>query len=299
MKVTKRFYNRKSDYKKVYQLFVDTYEPGGKFINWHPSRWEYMHYHSYYQDKFTEKSGVWEVNGEIVAIVHNELGEGDAYFTFHPDFTFLKSEMLAHAEEFLYKTENGKKKLRVYGHDFDLELNELFLNNGYVREDGYTQAHTVTFFNMDQPFPEIHLPEGFSLTSLDDDNDLVKVDRVQWRGFDHEGEPTEDSVNDRELMQSAPNFRKDLTIVTVAPDGQFASYVGMWLCKENKVGYVEPVCTDPDFRKKGLGKAALLESIRRCIASGAEEVIVESTLPIYLSAGFIPKFIRYPWDKQF
>ncbi len=72
-----------------------------------------------------------------------------------------------------------------------------------------------------------------------------------------------------------------------------------WLCEEKKVAYVEPVCTDPDFRKKGLGKAALLESIRRCIEFGAEEVIVESSLPIYLSSGFFPKFIRHPWDKEF
>ena len=299
MKATKRFYNRKKDYEKVFQLLIDTYQPGGKFRNWHPSRREYMHFHSYYQDEFSEKSGVWEVDGEIVAIVHNELGEGEAFFTVHPDHTYLKPEMLAHAEEYLFKVEDGKKKLRVYGNDFDKELNELFLNNQFVRNEENPQYNTICFFDMVKPFPTIKLPEGFVLRSLEVNYDLVKVDRVQHRGFNHEGEPPEDGVKGRELMQSAPNFRKDLTIAVEAHDGQFVSYVGMWLCQEKKVAYVEPVCTDPAYRKMGLGKAAVLESVRRCMELGAEEVIVEASLPIYLSAGFKPSFIRYPWDKKY
>ncbi|MCT8138424.1 GNAT family N-acetyltransferase [Anaerobacillus sp. CMMVII] len=299
MAVTKRFYNRQNDYEKVFELLIQTYQPGGKFSNWHPSRWEYMHFHTYYQDKLTGKSGVWEENGKIVAIVHNELGDGMAYFTVYPEYSYLKPAMLKHAEEYLAKIDNGKKMLRVYGNDFDVELNQLFQSHGYGRQEVNLQHHTICFFNMENPFPAITLPEGYKIVSLEDNNDLIQVDRVQWRGFNHEGEPPEDGVEARKLMQSAPNFRKDLTIVTQASDGRFASYVGMWLCLEKKVGYVEPVCTDPDFRKLGLGKAALLESVRRCIEQGAEEVIVESSLPIYLSAGFIPKFVRYAWDKEF
>lgn len=298
MTETKRFYNRETDYEKVYQLLVETYEPGGQFINWHPSRWEYMHYHPYYDDKLTEKSGVWEVNGKIVAVVHNELGGGDAFFTVHPDFTYLKPEMLAHAQEHLTKLENGKRKLRVYANDFDQELNELFKSKGYCRQEDHLEHSTICFFDQTK-YSNTRLPEGFTLRNLQENNDLVQIDRVLWRGFNHEGEPPEGGIADRELMQSAPNFRKDLNIVVEARNGQFVSNAGMWLCKENKVGYVEPVCTDPDFRKMGLGKAAVLESVRCCIESGANEVIVESSLPLYLSAGFVPKFIRYAWDIEF
>ncbi len=52
-----------------------------------------------------------------------------------------------------------------------------------------------------EPFPSIHLPEGFRLKSVAEENDLAKIDRVLWRGFNHPGEPPEDSIEGREKMQ--------------------------------------------------------------------------------------------------
>lgn len=40
--------------------------------------------------------------------------------------------------------------------------------------------------------------------------------------------------------------------------------------------YVEPVATDPDYRRMDLGKAAVLEGIRRCGELGAEVAYVGS-----------------------
>jgi ribosomal protein S18 acetylase RimI-like enzyme len=37
----------------------------------------------------------------------------------------------------------------------------------------------------------------------------------------------------------------------------------------NSIANVEPVCTDPDYRRMGLGTAVVLEGIRRCGAEGA------------------------------
>ena len=52
-------------------------------------------------------------------------------------------------------------------------------------------------------------------------------------------------------MQSGPHFRKDLTIVVEAPNGEFVSYCGMWYDAVNRFGYVEPVATDPDYADEG------------------------------------------------
>ena len=104
------------------------------------------------------------------------------------------------------------------------------------------------------PFPPIRLPDGFRLQSLQEDNDLRKIDRVLWRGFNHPGEPPAGGEADRRKMQSVPRFRKDLNIVAVAPGGQFAAYAGLWFDPTNRLAYVEPVATDPDYRRLGLGK---------------------------------------------
>ncbi|MBU9711913.1 GNAT family N-acetyltransferase [Evansella tamaricis] len=299
MSVTKRYYSRKNDYDKVYQFLVKTYESGGKYINWLPARWEYMHYHSYYNQSLTEKSGIWEDDGKIVAVVSNELGNGNAFFQCHPDYVSLKKEMLSHAEEHFTKEEEAAgHRLIVYANDFDEEWMNILETEGYEKLETNLQHQTICTIDRSQFINGGTVPEGFELKSLAEDNDLVKVDRVQWRGFNHEGEPPKESPEERKLMQSAPNFRKDLTIVAVAPNGEFVSYVGMWFIDEIKVGYVEPVCTDPDYRRLGLGKRTLLESMDRCFQMGAERIVVESSLPIYLSSGFQPQFIRYPWVKR-
>ncbi len=87
-------------------------------------------------------------------------------------------------------------------------------------------------------------------------------------------------------MQSAPNFRKDLNIVAEAPDGNFAAYAGFWFEGTNRYAYVEPVATDSDYRRLGLGRAVVLEGIRRCAELGATIAYVGSDQPFYLSFGF-------------
>jgi predicted N-acetyltransferase YhbS len=57
------------------------------------------------------------------------------------------------------------------------------------------------------------------------------------------------------------------------------------------------VCTDPAYRLKGLGKAAVLEGIRRCGELGAEVAYVGSVFPIYRSIGFKKLFSCNCWIK--
>ena len=154
-------------------------------------------------------------------------------------------------------------------------------------------------FVIPEPFPPIHLPEGFRLKSVAEENDLAKIDRVLWRGFDHPSEPPEDSVEDRKKMQSGPNFRKDLTIVVEAPSGAFVAFSGLWFDPVNEFGYVEPVATDPDYRRMGLGTVAVLEGIRRCGELGATVAYVGIDMPFYRAMGFQKLYTSNCWIKVF
>jgi GNAT superfamily N-acetyltransferase len=155
----------------------------------------------------------------------------------------------------------------------------------------------MSYLPVPDPFPTIRLPEGFRLISLADDNDLPRLTRLIWRGFDHGDGPPDDRLDERRLMQSAPNYRKDLNIVAVAPDGTFASYCGMWYEPTGRLAYVEPVCTDPAYRRRGLASAAILEGIRRCAALGATVACVGSTKPVYRSLGFRPVHSSCAWQR--
>ncbi|MCL2285396.1 MAG: GNAT family N-acetyltransferase [Firmicutes bacterium] len=55
-----------------------------------------------------------------------------------------------------------------------------------------------------------------------------------------------------------------LVMAVVAPDNNYASHCTIWYRKGDFYCYVEPVATDPDYRKMGLGKAVVLEAIKRC-----------------------------------
>jgi predicted N-acetyltransferase YhbS len=232
----------------------------------------------------------------MVAVAMYELRLGEAFFQTDAAHTHLKPEMLEHAEQYLTSpTGDGRRYLKAYVNDFDAPFERVVRSRGYEKDPG--SHRSLSQFVIPDPFPPIRLPDGFRLASLADDNDLVKVDRVLWRGFNHRGEPPAESVEGRKKMQSGPHFRKDLAIVVEAPNGAFVSFGGLWFDPVNRLGYVEPVATDPDYRRMGLGRAAVLEGIRRCGELGATVAYVGTDLPFYLAMGFKKMFTLNCWIK--
>lgn len=298
MTVHLRAYNRSEDYEKVEEFLISTYTPGGTYPNWLQPRWEYMHFHPNLDESFLAKIGIWEDDGEIVAMANYEDNLGDAYFAVNPNYKYLKEEMLSYAENNLYgKTEEGKRYIRVFINDFDTRFEKIAASYGFEKDNRYPEYRAISQFKIPIIFPKIILPDGFKLKSLDEDNDYHKINRVLWRGFNHPGEPPEEEIAGRILMQSAPNFTKNLNIVVENPEGNFVSYCGMWFLPKDRVAYIEPVATDPDYRRMGLGKAAVLEGIRRCGELGAEVAFVETGMEFYEKIGFRIVFYRYPWIK--
>ncbi|MGC1120447.1 MAG: GNAT family N-acetyltransferase [Candidatus Methanofastidiosia archaeon] len=257
-----------------------------------------MHYTFDLKEPDLERFGIWEDSGEIVGVAHIEDRFGTVYFEIHPDFTHLKSEMLEYAETHLSaELSSGRRYIRALISDLDSKFEAVAASHGYKQDTNSPEYFSQ--FTMVNPFPQITLRDGFRLKSLEDDNDLPKVNRVLYRGFNHPGEVPADLVESRKRVQSAPNFRKDLNIVVESPEGKFVSYAGMWHEKVNKVAYVEPVATDPDYRFMGLGKAAVLEGLRRCGTLGATVAFVGSGQTFYETIGFRRIFAYYPWIRYF
>ena len=242
--------------------------------------------------------GIWEDSGEVVAVAHYESSLGEVFFEFHPDYGHLKTELLEYAEANLVgESKDGERFVHVFISDRNSGFIDLLQSQGYQHKPGYDRPLAV--FRIPETFPEITLPAGYRLKSLAEDNDLHKIHRALWRGFNHPGEPPEEGIKDRAQMQSVPNFRKDLNIVVEAPDGYFVAYSGTWYEPVNRYAYVEPVATDPDYRRLGLGRAAVLEGIRRCGKLGASVAYVGSDLPFYLSFGFEVLYTAQCWRKVF
>jgi GNAT superfamily N-acetyltransferase len=299
MTVGFRHYNQPEDYHLVDQFLIRHHQAGNVDGNWLEPAWEYMHGHPYLDRSSLEKIGIWEGEGEIVAVAHYESRVGEAFFQFHPKYRYLRQEMITYAEYALYARleKEGIKYLHAFINEDDSEFVALVKEQGYERnrEDDRTTAKLI----IPDAFPSIRMPEGFGLKSLADDCDWSKVHRLLWRGFGHEGEPPtgEHELEERRKMFDTPKARRDLKIVVIAPNGDYVSICGMFYQPNCAYAYVEPVATDPAYRRLGLGRAAVIEGIRRCRSLGAKMVYVGSDQEFYLSMGFHVIHISQCWFR--
>lgn len=139
---------------------------------------------------------------------------------------------------------------------------------------------------------------------MNDSYDLYQYLRVLWKGFNHElnGEgdftfSNKDKIAaDKEMNR--PNVDLNLKIAITKPGGNFVSYCGMWYDSKLDYAVIEPVATDPEYRKMGLGKTAVLEGIKRVGELGAKKVLVGSSQQFYYSIGLRPFATSTLWKKK-
>ena len=298
MSITLRNYDSPADYYRIRDFLAENYLPENQDGNFLQPTWDYMHSHPNLDETALNRIGIWEEGGKIVAVTHYEAQLGEAFFELRPGYSFLKPQMLEYAEKHLYiETDGGRRSLNAYVNDFDQELEALVKSGGYKVDD--QNARPMSHFPISGSFrPAISLPDGFRIKTLAEENDLHKIHRVLWRGFNHPGEPPPEGLGWRVKMQSGPYFRKDLTLVVEAPDGNYAVFCGMWYEARNKIAFVEPLATDPAYRRMGLAKAAVLDGIRRCGELRANDAFVGSDQAFYLAIGFRKLFTSNSWVKN-
>ena len=270
MSTTVRHYDHATDYRRVNDFLIDVSARGSTFANWLQPRWEYMHAHEYTKSPPIERFGVAEEYGEIVGIIHFEHDPALVYLQLRPDRREAASDLLAYAVEYLGGSAPAFEweVIALYVNDFDESLGEIAAAHGFDPSADHGEVHAR--YALDRTIPKAPLSRGFRLRSLTDENDLAQIAGVLWPGFEHDGEIPETGPATQGESQQTPGFRRDLTIVAVAPDGTYASYAGMWFVPENRVAYVEPVATDPAFRRTGLARAAISEGLRRVAQLGAD-----------------------------
>lgn len=294
--LTFKAYNRATDYQVVSDFLKRIYMADQVCTNWLEARWEYMHYHPVLNAEILPKIGLWFDEDKLIAMVNPEADFGDVYFAIDPEYPQMKRRLVTYAEQVLYKCTDGQKSLRLFIPETDQGLQAIAATMGYDMNTAYAHYRGYACFPPELLPNEIVLPKGYALHRLDEVYDLAKIDRVLWKGFDHEGEPSGD-LSDRVLMHSAPNFRKDLTFVVEAPDGEYAAFSGIWLDDVNHTAYIEPVATAPKHRRIGAGKAAVYACMLRCAELGATSFHVGSGQDFYYRIGFEHTHYTWPWCK--
>lgn len=255
--------------------------------NYSFGRWDWMVTHGYLNKTGLPKIGLWEEAGQLVAVATYDCSLGNAYLLVKNGYEFLYEDMFLYAKYALQ--EDGKTSILIA--DGNLLLQGIATRYGYVAT---SKSEKDAIYPIDGTPITYDLPEGFSVTSMADTYDVFQYGRVLWKGFNHEanGEgPFQFSEEDQPEWDRGflrPNVNLDLKIAVVAPNGDFVSYCGMWYDAGCESALVEPVATDPAYRRMGLGRAAVLEGIRRCGKLGAKRAFVGSSQQFYYSIGFRP-----------
>ena len=142
--------------------------------------------------------------------------------------------------------------------------------------------------DLKQPIPPGVLPGGWIVRYVageDEFEQRVALHREVWH-------PSRVTLEAYRRMRTMPGYSPELDLVAVSADGILASYCICWLDPMSKIGEFEPVGTRAAYRRKWLGKAVMLEGLRRLKATGMQTAIVysvnsnEASMKLYESVGF-------------
>jgi ribosomal protein S18 acetylase RimI-like enzyme len=159
------------------------------------------------------------------------------------------------------------------------------------------------FFDMarplDQPIDAAPLPEGFTIRPLDGENELAAwIETFNLSFIDHWNH--HDMTLERRLhWMKAPDYRPELDLVVVAPDDTLAafSYCTIDVANNQRMGvrdgWVSDLGTRRGYRKRGLARALLAESLCAFKQAGMDTAKLgvdaqnpNGALQLYESVGF-------------
>ncbi len=144
-----------------------------------------------------------------------------------------------------------------------------------------------------KPVADQALPTGYSIRPLAGESEVETYVQLHRAVFKSKSM----TVEWRTRTLRRPEYRADLDLVAVAPDGRLVAFCICWLATdggEKPSGQVEPLGVQEGFRRLGLGRAILCGGLRRLDSCGADKTYVETdkyrnaALKLYEAAGFRP-----------
>jgi GNAT superfamily N-acetyltransferase len=155
----------------------------------------------------------------------------------------------------------------------------LLADHGYVLVDASSVSGWMTA--ADAP-PVSPIENGYVLQS--------RVDRPGGGHplVDRNGPDVEARLHETSL------YRADLDLVVVTETDERAGYALCWHDPVTRVGLVEPMRTEDDHQRRGIGRHLLTSCLRRLVDLGAERIRINweddnpASSALYLDVGFIP-----------
>jgi mycothiol synthase len=290
MEISSRFFNGEADVQRMKDFLsaarLDGTQPG----YWHVGDLLWRLYQNTIFDPFTSFR-LWESkHGELLGFVCHSPPEW-VDLQVHPRLRgsgLVEEQMLAWAEEHrleLPAKADGTRSLQTGGLDIDPQRVVFLERHGFER----TVHHYINLMrDLCEPIPDEPWPDGFTVRHVAEESEFeerVSIHREVWH-------PSKVTLEAYRRMRTVQGYTPELDLAAATPEGLFASYCICWFDPVSKSGEFEPVGTRAAFRRKRLGRAVMLEGLRRLKACGAQTALVTSegsnqaALALYQSVGF-------------
>lgn len=161
---------------------------------------------------------------------------------------------------------------------------------------GWSYIHLVR--DLELPIPASEPPAGFAIRPLAGEQEVAAYVATHRAAFG--------STNMTEDWRSATlrhhRYTPGLDLVATAPGGDVVGFCVAWITPPldalagRRIAQVEPLGVLPDYQRMGLGRALLLESLRRAKELGAQRIEVnaesdnDASGPAYETVGFRPMY---------
>ena len=300
MPIRSRAYIKEKDFKLVMVFLADLFKDTGSYENWFPDRFESS------SEEREDAIRIWEEidlnkNPNVSKIVGLTTRDSPSDFFIHidPSYHYLEKEMIEWLEEFHAKKKNNEKRneQKINILEGNTSRESLLTELGYINK-GIYGYYRIRDGNL--PVPDYTCPEGYEIRPISKDEFEQQALLIR-RVFGHGEWFTADVLV---WLSKCSFYKEELDLVAVTPEGIIASFCTFRLDPNSRIISLEPMGTNPDFRKLGLGKALLAEGIKRSMKykppffyiDGAANTPAANRL--YEATGFTKKYSICSWVKR-
>ena len=267
-----------SDYQAVCDFLIALNRDDKTHINWNWARFEWMAEHPEYDKSLSDSIGLWRDGDKVVGAAIYDMYFGEAFCGVLKDYEALYPEILDYA----YQNLKDDAGLGIAVCDNSVWEIEALKAAGFSPAE---QTENIMRINLDHDLP-VKAPKGLSIIELDPKDKIQEIQWLFWQGFDHGSDREEFEREESFTPQMRPHFDPRLSLTAVNEEGEMVAYCCLWYAEHTDYAYVEPVCTIPVWRGKGVAKALLHKALNHAKALGAKQAYVLSDLPFYEKIGF-------------
>ena len=268
-------------YQKVCDFLIELNKESDYHNNWNWARFEWMHEHPLTKKELLKYMGLWFDGDRIVGAALIDMFFGEAFVGVLKSFSYLYKDILKYA----YENLKDEKGLGIAIHDDNKEEIEEVLNQGFYKVDA-EEVESVIELNKEYDFA---LLKGYSVETYDAQEHSLEIEWLMYRGFNNGNDKEVFLKQYKKPTGKRPHFNPYLCIVIKNDSGELVASASTWYDPKVDYAYLEPVCVLPEYRKLGLGKAAVYTAINHSRELGAKIAIVNSDQEFYKHLGFVKR----------